>query len=359
MEVIVITSLIGLFLSYLDSRKAIKGGMLLGFLLISLIQSIRYDYGNDYMNYFRDFTMLESRDISVISNSMDEINMEPGWTILHFIFQYLGGFYVFIAFISFAQNIIYYSFIRKNVRREWWVLSFFIYAFTTTTGYLISMTMIRQSFAIALFLLAYPWFRDGKYWLSIPWVIILASIHQSAFVLLPFCFISCLKLRQSVIGYSLGILFIVLLFATQLLKDILLATFTLRSFERFEAYEDSEVGHLGLGVFIKTLPFIVTLFLFVKNKEFTKNERILVLLSCFYYLILPFAQVINLAERTGYYFLSLNVAVIPIVYGKLNGISRYLLIGLLVFLAIITYYGFFLNPLSVYAPYYLKYKTIF
>lgn len=162
MEVYLSTSLVALLLTFLDSKKKLPNGMLWGFVLITFVQAIRYGCGNDYMNYYRDFELFTHESLDIIPKAMDYYHIEPGWALINFLFQPLGGFFSLIAAISIIENCIYFHVIKKYVIRPYWSLAFILYAFYTTIGYLINMTMIRQGLVISLFLLAYPIYKNGR-----------------------------------------------------------------------------------------------------------------------------------------------------------------------------------------------------
>lgn len=358
MEVYLSTSLVALLLTFLDSKKKLPNGMLWGFVLITFVQAIRYGCGNDYMNYYRDFELFTHESLDIIPKAKDYYHIEPGWALINFLFQPLGGFFSLIAAISIIENCIYFHVIKKYVIRPYWSLAFILYAFYTTIGYLINMTMIRQGLVISLFLLAYPIYKNGRIILSILITLLLFTIHQSALVLLPICFLKYLPKNQKLMSLLFLFTFLVFLVSGILLKEILTQMFALQAFTRFESYDETgEAGHLGLGLLLKNTPIIIALYYLFKNNRFDNDERILVVTSSIYALILPFSAYIDLAARAGYYFLGLNVMFYPLILVKTPRFLRSLIVLVLLSLIVFDYLNFFGKD-SIYAPYYNNYTTI-
>ena len=53
MYIVVFVTLIAILLTNLETRGQIKNGMLYGFVLVTLLGCIHYNYGNDYKGYLR------------------------------------------------------------------------------------------------------------------------------------------------------------------------------------------------------------------------------------------------------------------------------------------------------------------
>ena len=60
MYIVIFFSILVLFLTYLDSRGKMKGGMKVGFVLVAILGAIHYDYGNDYISYLGDYEEITS-----------------------------------------------------------------------------------------------------------------------------------------------------------------------------------------------------------------------------------------------------------------------------------------------------------
>ena len=51
MSIVIFTSFIALILTILESKKIMLNGMKWGFVLVTFLGCVHYDYGNDYMSY--------------------------------------------------------------------------------------------------------------------------------------------------------------------------------------------------------------------------------------------------------------------------------------------------------------------
>lgn len=356
MTVFLITSLFALFLTFLDSRKIMAHGMKIGFFIITIVQAFRYGCGNDYMNYMRDFETLSFVSIFDVIRSMEDYGIEPGWALINIIFQPFG-FYTLIAAVSVFESLVYYKCIKKYVDRSAWWFAVSIYLFFVTTGYLINMSMIRQGLAITIFILSFPIFKQGDILKSFIVVLLMASIHLSALVLFPVCLINYISKNLRIFALSLIAIIIVLFTSSIFLKDILSQIFAIQVLSNYEGYADTEEGKFGWGVLLKSIPFFITMYYFLRNEKINKKNNTLVLVSSFYYLFLPFSQIIDLAARAGYYFLGLNVFVYPLIYNKLSSGYRFFFVFYNVFFLVLDYIFFFSK--SVYAPFYIEYSSIF
>lgn len=360
MIIVTLSSIIALYLTFLNAKGVFRKGMLCGFILVTLVQGLRYDYGNDYMNYFRDFEKFKSLPLSLdtILDAYQLYNVEPGWLMINVLVSLFGGFFLFVLLITIIQSAIYYNFIKKNVQLKYWYISVFLYLFTTTTGYLINMTMMRQGFAITLFLLAFPYIRQRKWLPALIITLISGSMHLSALLLVPISFAGFINFRHNrIVALVLLIVFFVLLTSSSILKNIV-SHFFLLDMLNYAQYEDSEKGSLGYGIMVMTIPFFVFIYLLYK-KMLCREASLLLFLSCFFILIQPFAQVINIVSRVGYYFYALYLASVPYAYSRIIQPFRTYLYVIMILFIIWTYVFFFVPGSSIYAPYYLNYKTIF
>ena len=88
MYVVLIISLLAILFTYLESQSKMKNGMAIGFVLVALIAAIRYNYGNDYMNYYQAYQTIISHSFTLDVQQLSGIYREPGWTLLTFLFGF-------------------------------------------------------------------------------------------------------------------------------------------------------------------------------------------------------------------------------------------------------------------------------
>ena len=78
------------FLSWLESLKILKHGLLISFILLFLFLALRYNFGNDYIGYFDGFR--EVNKYSNVTFKDREFHYEAGWLLLCRVFKPLGFF---------------------------------------------------------------------------------------------------------------------------------------------------------------------------------------------------------------------------------------------------------------------------
>ena len=368
MIVVVIISVIALLLTWLEVKGGIKWGMGLAFVLLTIIEAIHYDFGNDYMSYLQTYDEITRYPFSLTAILHGDTLKEPGWEMLNYFFVYFGGFFGLVAFISIVQNIIYFRFIRQYVARSWWVMAVFIYLFNSSF-YLLNMSMLRQGLAISLFVLALPYILNRKFIPAIIIILVAGLFHASARILIPFAFLGLLSVEGrtiKIIAISFVVLLISLFISQDLLQEIfmrVLDTGNMLESNDFANYTEtySQTGDtltFGLGYIINLIPFIVTICYLLKNNESFVWQRRVACLALIATIIIPFAQIIPLISRISLYFSVFTIGSIPIVYKWIpKKTIQYTIVAIFIFMTLYDYYGFFHG--SVYEKYYSTYHTIF
>lgn len=357
MDIVITASIISLFLVVLDSYKCTKHGLKIAFLILGVIQAIHYNYGNDYMNYLRDYLIIKSTNFTWDNIVDPPIPAESGWVLLNYLFVKIGGFWSLVASLAVIQNFIYYLLIKKYVPRNYWWFGFFIYAFVATQFYLINMSMLRQGFAMSLFVFSFNYIKQNKIIPSLLLIIAAGFVHTSAFILVPFAFSSYIfSFSPKKITVVLLSLFLFFYLGQTMMSTILTGMLKYETFQKYEHFD--EVGVWGWGMLIKYIPFAVTIYVMATNKNLLKEEKLLLGISSFGFVMEPFSLVSNLFSRVCYYFYALGIAATPVVYSKLNNeLIKIFLIILYIFITLFSYYGFFTT--SIHAEAYRVYKTIF
>lgn len=359
MFVVITTSLIALLLTYLESIGKFRGGMKWGFVMVTILGAIHYNYGSDYMAYYRLYQMIEDNPFNLKSIMSGDVYRDPGWVLLCYLFKYFGGFFMMVAILNIVQNMIVYRFIKREVEKTWRPLAFFIYLFHTGF-YLMSFTMMRQELVIIIFLGIWPWIQ-GRRWLRCIIVLFLCShIHKTAYILLPFAFWGYFPIKNGKIVISSYLLILLTLyFSSSFLSNVY---DMLTDFEEFGRYskeygkDEQKVFNVGFGFVLYLLPIIISISYIINNRK-SENSRI-VLLSLIGNLITPFSQIIPLISRVGLYFTVYQISSIPIVFKNINNFSlRKIALFLYLFIIMYDYFLFFNSPLWVKS--FSNYKTIF
>lgn len=357
-------NILAFLLTLLDSNKALKGGMKYGFILVTIIAAIRYDYGTDYMSYLKDFNRVGAYSISYIWENQEQLQYSDavfkdlGSVILFRIFNPFG-FFFFAALISSLQGFIYYQFIKENVRRNYYWLAIFLYLFQFEF-YLLPMSMIRQGFSIALFVWSWHFIRQRKIFLPIILALLAISIHKSAIIFIPFMVLSYFPIKNGRLTSILLVGVLIVIFSTPSLVHLLFEN--IAGAELLEiyvkSYEDEADGSMGIiRKVLAFIPFFLSIN-YIRHENVKPALRTLIVLSTIGVLILPFTSIIALISRLCYYFNIFMIVAIPISLGVIkNNIIRYFFTLIICASTVYQYYDIFFH--SVYTKSYLEYQTIF
>ncbi len=362
MYIVIITSLIALFLTYQESVGGNKRGMKVGFILLTVLACIHYDYGNDYMNYYELAKSIESMPFDLMAIMEGEYYRDPGWVIINVLFNYVGGFFTLVAALSIFQGVVFYRFIKDNVDKKWWWMGMYIYAFTTSF-YVLNFSMLRQGFIVAIFLACYPLIRQRSIRSSLiaAGIMFLTSfVHHSSLITIPFCFWAFLPVKNGKVWCSIyAVVFILMYLSRDFLNAVLDPLFATELAEDYlNTYERSDAGFTGgIGWVLLILPFFVSLYYLFNSDD--REKRSLVMLSAISTMIMPIAMIVPLAGRMGIYFSAYSIAAFPSAYSAIpNKTFRQLLIALYLIITSFDYYKFFfIDP--TWAEYYRVFHTIF
>lgn len=363
MSIVIFISILCLLLTAAEARGKYKHGMLLGFLLVTFLYCIHYDYGTDYMTYYAEFKKVVHSNLSFIDVfDLDNWrNGEYGWGFMQWLFAHLGsnGFFVMVALNSIVENLIIYKVIRKYLDRTYWPFAVFVYLFSSSF-YLLGFSMMRQWLAMCLFVLALDLMIERKILWSIVVVYFASTIHHTATILFPFIFVPFLPIRFSrYYGIAMICLFVVLMFVGDALNStlgyLMAQSDTIEDYITNYSSYDANKG-FGIGFCINTIPFVLSIYYLIKADD--SKYKLLILLSCIGSVVVPFSQRLAMVKRMSLYFTLFSVITIPIVYNIVsNKTLRYILIVVFILMQIVGYYGFLNDP--SYIEHYRDFKTIF
>ena len=362
MYIVIFCSLITLLLTYLESKNQLKGGMKWGFVIVAILGMIHYDYGSDYMSYFNLFKQVTSYSFNLSGILAGDYYRELGWVLLCWLFKPIGGFFMMVAVLNLIQNYIVFNFVKQYVDKRWWAVAVFVYLFATSF-YLMSFSMMRQSFVIFMFLGMWRYIEERKWWIPLLVFWLLSFIHSSALILMPFAFWGFLPVNKGkVVGISYALLLLLLWFSQNFLNNIFSYALTLD--DDFSQYADKYGSgnnglKIGMGFVANMIPFVLSiLFLLDKKQNYSKSHKLIISLAAISYLITPFAQIIPLTGRLGMYFGIYQLGSIPLIYSNIrNKVIRAGLLSLCLFMIFYDYIIFFSNP--VWVDKYTDFHTIF
>lgn len=364
MSIVILVSVFCLLLTYLESEKKLAYGMFLGFCGITILYSLHYDFGTDYMTYYNNYLRTAAanysiNDVFVLDNWR---NGEYGWGLLQWICSKIdkrNGFFLLVIINSLIENLIIYKFIRKHAKREYWPFSVFVYLFNSSF-YLLGFSMMRQWLAMCLILFAYDYILKKKIIISFIIIYIASIIHHTASILFPIIFIAYVPMKYAKY-YGVGFFFV---FAILMLEgDALNSSLTIimNQSETIKDYITNYDGYganksFGIGFILNMIPFLLSIAYLIKSED--NKNKILVLLACIGTMIIPFSQSLAMVKRMSLYFAIFSLISTPIVYSfVVEKRIRYLLIVLFIFMQVWGYWGFLNDP--SYKSHYEEFKTIF
>lgn len=354
MLIVSLVNIIAVLLAYLSRYPKYRYGFIGAVVLLICFYGIRYDYGNDYMGYFRDFVSYNLYD--VVEYSTDSKDIERGWLLLNRLFAPLG-FPTLVFFLTIIQFGTIYWLIKKYVDNKYRYLVLLVYLFSP--GLMLTMlSMMRQALAMNIVLWAVPAILRKRFWLSLLLIYLAAQFHQTAYMMLvlPFTVFLMNLNKKMYIGVMIG-LFVVLFFSGSFLSAQI-NFFVETYFDKFEYYTNqNNVQKLGSGLgFLLNIVFFLT-FLFGDRHERLERSWFVKMLVISY-IFIPLSFVIPLIVRVGYYFQIIGiVGLIPILLVCRKNVITYVIFGLYMFVVLYAYVVFFYS--DVWTDKYMEYKTIF
>jgi len=355
MLVVVISSLLAILLAFFSKYKSTRKGLEWAFVIVTIIACLHYDYGNDYMGYYYGWQSYRNYSFANIFDF--EVNFEPGWILLNWLFRFDNGFFILVALLNIVQNIIYYKLIKTYVPRNWFWLAMFIYL-CSTNYYLINFSMMRQGLTIALCVSSFFFLRERRILPALLLVLFSITVHRTSILFLPFVFAGFFPLNNTRPYAVVIILITIVLF---FYKDVVGSIFeNIMTVEEFDKYNRAYAGNTskgvntGLGVIPNHLQYFVMIyFMLVRNKEFSRDENmLLIILSYLDLLLVPFSMVgAAIIGRLGYYFGAFQIASIPILYSRIKTPAiRQGLTLIFIFMILVGYIGFLLSD-NFHEPY--------
>ncbi len=351
MYIVIFCSLLALLFTYLETTGQFKRGMLCGFILVTFLQVIKFDYGNDYLSYYNEYLEIIQYEFNWQKIIEGTLHKEPGWALLFYFFKPFGdyGFFLMEALISIFQGVVIYKFIRRYVTDSKWPFAIAIYLFATSY-YLMSFSMLRQSLVMTIFFALWPMIEQRKFIIPLIILYLCSFIHSSSIILLPFAFWGFIPLGKH-IGRIFTIIYLTLFLALFIYKDFLneIFSYVMMLNEDMETYqrnyeEENRIVTGGIGFILNLIPLYIAL-RYIANPQNSHSYKLLVALSSIGFIFLPFGQIIQLIGRVGLYFSIFSILTIPLTYSQIkNNVIRVSLTSIYVVILISGYIGFFRAP---------------
>ena len=173
-----------------SKKNKTKGGIYAAYLILILLSVFRYDIGNDYQTYTEIIRYIAYKFESNIPFGDD--SKEPLITLLTYLFKDETYTYVWVLGIHFIISLFFlYKAFEENNSHIIGILILFI------SGLLfVNWDQVRQAVAISIIIFAIKYIKENNFFKYILFVLLAATAHYSALLLLPFYFVNKIKPRK-------------------------------------------------------------------------------------------------------------------------------------------------------------------
>src|SRR5690625_4687138 len=215
----------------------------------SIFAGVRFGIGTDYFNYLQGFIN------STISGTTDS---EFLYSIISKTVGFLGLDFQFVLFINaFITTIFIYLALRNHKNVLSIGLGMFLYMLLY---YQMSYNIVRQVTALAILLYSLQYISKRNFKLFTLFIILAMGFHTTAIIFYPLYFLNWLY------GSSKHKILKILSFSLLIVVIINLSSFLFPIVSQFEVFsyyansylKQSEEFNLSMGVFLRTLPFIIS-----------------------------------------------------------------------------------------------------
>lgn len=253
------------------------------FIILVFIAGLRYRIGTDSIVYENEYEQMPTL-WELARFKFSSIRYEPGFLLFASIPRTISSDFTLLQFFqATVVNLVVFWFIKNNTSHKFLALTFYFIIL-----YLNLCTQVmREALAVCMFLLAWPAFRDGKWWKYYIFAILAFCFHTSAILLLILPLLCLPGIREGfVIGKRTIIICIVLFFLGLVIQARFSSFFsalavTDRLMDRVNEYKDTNYaeGHLGITGIIVVLaqcclyPLAAIYFLYGRKKKRKKSER--------------------------------------------------------------------------------------
>lgn len=350
--------LIFLFLLWLSYTYDYRGqkvgyGLSLSITLIIFIAlaGLRYRVGGDtgtYMKYFETAHTLGR----LIPLDFTASRFAPGFVILTSSLKTVINDYLFFQlFHAVVINCVVFWFIRRNCKHVFFAL----FLFFNFLYFYLTFEQVRESFAVAIFLLAWPAFKNNRWWLWYLASLLAFSMHVSAFIMFFLPLINLPGIRNLFVyrKYTwmicVGVLLLSYLIQATLFQYIQLLSLTDAMADRAQIYgnitrEASFNFNKIIGSFFQYIiyPLLALYFLHCEYKQQDldseqrntfKKENMMVLMSVYISILSIFVGIF--VRYNNYFFLFAIIAISDCMYTKLFIARKFVRFGYLYWILLI------------------------
>lgn len=343
MVVILTVNILSILCAYISKYPRYRIGLFLSFFIIALFLSLRYDFGNDYMAYLSIHERIQN---SAVFDGYYEV----GWVVLNKIFK---NFYVLIIVLSIINCATYYNLIKHYVIRNYWWFALLIYVFNTNL-LLIQSSTLRQTTAILIFIFSFKYIIQKDFLRYILCCLGASVFHMSALLLIPVYWLVLIPLSSKLSRIITVVSFIALYLFNEVFIPLFsdLALFIFQS--RYEHFLKESAHTNIVNALIYTSLLVLIIYFESKNRNKTLSVfNKLSIISLFFY---PFASIVPMSARIGYYFIPATLITYTFIASRLSNNNRIFFISAVVLIIMIRFYT--ITTSEIWSEHFLNYKTI-
>ena len=353
MIIITVLNIVVVILAFLARSDKYRFLLALAFLLLAFVLGIRFEYGNDYLNY---------KYIYVHGEADDAAEIEPGWLLLMYLFRPVG-FYGFVFGLSVIEHLMLWDIIRRHLKPNYYWLATFFYVFNADYM-LIGLSMMRQFLVMLLGFYALEMSIKKK---IIPFFFIISCgffIHKMSLLYLPLLGLPYVinlfssKWMFLVLFVSMIIVFISMMQIIEIIIPIINDSGELYAARYLNDKVLNDNHSLGRRYIIQ---YAVYMFYLIRNYKnlFSSYEKCValeVILGCFF---LPFFNLFFLAIRLAWMFTIAEIISFPLLISKEKKMFvKYMFtFAYMLFVVVFEYRYIFYS--ETYGKYYQVFRTIF
>lgn len=344
-----------LLLPILTTAISLRGRKLtpkLAFIELFLFTALRYQFGNDYLNYYRSYQLIKE-DRPYFAN-------EP---LFYWFCRLTPNFYVMVAIMSAIYVYALYKLITENIelRYTWMAMAILL---VNPYIFLMDLSAMRQCMAIVMFLAAVHYAEQKNVIAYCIWVILAALFHNSAIVLLPVYWF--LQIRKTKRLYVIAAIALIIVFLSYQESFMSLVEWVLGQLNivNYNYYFETTTGNSLRSVVLSS----IILFYASINLYFIKDKKTEIYTKLWFIALMcnVLSYRLSMFTRIEMYFSVFSVVAFPVIYLKnrrtpifrrkfMNLLNNYVFPALICTIHILRYYSFFTTPL--WEPFY-TYHTI-
>lgn len=349
------------FLAFISNSQRYKVCIYLSLLLLWLLFTCRFNYGNDYQSYRQIFNDANSYSITdslfSLKHYQGKYDVETGWIILCRLFNPIGfgGLNMILAFINvFTLWMLMRQYVDKSL--YWYTLLLYVFS---SDFMLIQMSMERQTLVMMLSLLFIELLKRKKYIFSLLLFFIAIQIHTTAYIyiLIFFLFLLNISVTKSMI-YLFIVTFTVLVYSAAYLSIEFntLVTLLFSKYERYEIVKSLDDVSFRFNSSFWIMCFFI--FMLIRNvKERTSWENYFIISTLIMYLFSSLVWIIPVLYRVQFYFLMSILVTYPLIVRNENKYIRNTFLILTSGLSVYNFFVFHQDP--IFREAYSTYQIIF